>query len=74
MDKVLNWISARMLISEFLEWAENEKGESFSHAIFRRAKIADDNELTDRQKLMIELADEFVSIKKNKALVSALPV
>ncbi len=65
MTDKLTWISARRLRTDFLEWAE-KKGESFSYALFNRAKVSADDDLTDRQKLLCELAEQFVEIEAEK--------
>ena len=62
----LNWISARLLISDFIAWVEAKHGESFNHNLFRRAKGSDTEELTDRQKLLLQYATEFVAIEMQK--------
>ena len=66
MKEILTWISARQLISDFIDWAKAAKGESFSYEIFRRAKVSAPPDLTDRQILLCELATEFVAIESEK--------
>lgn len=63
---VLTWISARLLISDFISWAESERGVSFNHNLFRRAKVAKASKVTDRQRLLLQYAEEFVELQEQK--------
>jgi len=69
----LTWISSRLKIGAFIDWAEKSKYEYFSYEIFRRAKTRarqDPDKLTDRQTLLIELAAQFVEQEKAAAQMS----
>ena len=62
----LKYISSRLLISDFINWVKASRGVSFNHNLFRRAKVTDPEQMTDRQKLLLEFAQEFVQIQEEK--------
>jgi len=62
----LNWISARLLVSEFIAWAKAEKKEGFNYNLFKRTKNTDFESMTDRQRLVYDFAREFKQIRETE--------
>lgn len=62
MQEHLFKISSNKKTDEFFEWARNVHGQQFNYNIFRRTKDGKGIRTTDRQKLLILLAEQYVTM------------